>query len=43
MQVLTGDNRYEAISFAEQAKKEGISMCKALDVREKLYKQYGIA
>lgn len=34
MRVLTGDNRYETISFTEQEKKEG--------VREKLCKQYGI-
>ncbi len=35
MQVLTGDNRYETILFTEKEKEEGVSMCKALDVREK--------
>lgn len=35
MRVLTGDNRYEAISFTEQEKKEGVRMCKVLDAREK--------
>jgi hypothetical protein len=34
MQVLTGDNRYETISFTEQEKKEGVRMCKVLDARE---------
>ncbi len=35
MKVLTGDNRYEAISFTEQEQKEGVKMCKVLDAREK--------
>ena len=34
MRVLTGDNRYETISFTEQEKKEGVRMCKVLDARE---------
>ena len=34
MRVLTGDNRYEAISFTEQEKKAGVRMCKVLDARE---------
>ena len=34
MKVLTGDNRYEEISFTEQEKKEGVRMCKILDARE---------
>lgn len=34
MQVLTGDNRYQAICFAEQNQKEGVGMCKVLDFRE---------
>ena len=34
MRVLTGDNRYESISFTEQEQKEGIRMCKVLDARE---------
>lgn len=34
MRVLTGDNRYEAISFTDQEKKEGVRMCKVLDARE---------
>ena len=37
MGVLTDDRRYEEIccTFAESEKKEGISMCKVLDAREK--------
>ncbi|MGN0505890.1 MAG: Rpn family recombination-promoting nuclease/putative transposase [Lachnospiraceae bacterium] len=35
MRVLTGDNRYETISFTEQEKKEGVRMCKVLDARER--------
>ena len=34
MRVLTGDNRYESISFTEQEKKEGVRMCRVLDARE---------
>lgn len=34
MKVLTGDNRYEEISFTEQEKKEGVRMCEVLDARE---------
>ena len=42
MRVLTGDYRYEQIAFTEQERKEGVRMCKVLDAREKLYRQYGI-
>ena len=35
MKVLTGDCRYERISFTEQERKEGVRMCKVLDAREK--------
>ena len=41
MKVLTGDNRYKAISFSEQEKKEGVRMCKVLDAREKRGIQQG--
>lgn len=41
MRVLTGDNRYEEISFTEQEKKEGVRMCKVLDAREKRGIQQG--
>ncbi len=42
MRVLTGDNRYEEISFTEQEKKEGVRMCKVLDAREKRGERRGI-
>jgi len=42
MKVLTGDNRYETISFTEQEKKEGVRMCKVLDAREKRGEARGI-
>jgi len=42
MWVLTGDNRYETNSFTKQEKKEDVRMCKVLDAREKLYKEYGL-
>lgn len=42
MRVLTGDNRYEAISFTEQEQKEGVRMCKVLDAREKRGLEQGI-
>ena len=41
LRVLTGDNRYEEISFTEQEKKEGVRMCKVLDAREKRGMQQG--
>lgn len=34
MRVLTGDNRYETISFTSQEQKEGVRMCQVLDARE---------
>ena len=42
MRVLTGDNRYELISFTGQEKKEGVRMCKVLDAREKRGEKRGI-
>lgn len=42
MRVLTGDNRYESISFTEQEKKEGVKMCKVLDAREARGERRGI-
>lgn len=42
MRVLTGDNRYETISFTEQEKREGVGMCKVLDERERRGLQQGI-
>lgn len=42
MRVLTQDNRYEAISFTKQEKKEGVRMCKVLDAREQRGLQQGI-
>ena len=42
MKVLTGDNRYEALSFTEQEKKEGVRMCKVLDFRENRGMQRGL-
>ena len=45
MSVLTGDNRYENLctSFDALEKKEGISMCKVLDEREKRGHEAGFA
>ena len=42
MRVLTGDNRYEEISFTEQEQKEGVRMCKVLDAREKRGEKRGL-
>ena len=42
MRVLTGDNRYENISYTEQEKKDGIKMCKVLDFREARGEKRGI-
>lgn len=42
MRVLTGDNRYENISFTEQEQKEGVRMCKVLDAREKRGEKRGL-
>ena len=42
MKVLTRDNRYEAISFTEQERKEGVRMCKVLDARENRGLQRGL-
>lgn len=42
MRVLTGDDRYETISFTDQEKKEGVRMCKVLDAREKRGMKQGI-
>ena len=41
MRVLTGDNRYQRISFTEQEQKEGVRMCKVLDAREQRGIQQG--
>ena len=41
MRVLTGDNRYETISFTEQEQKEGVRMCKVLDARERRGEERG--
>lgn len=42
MKVLTGDNRYETITFTEQEKEEGVKMCKVLDFREQRGESRGL-